>query len=154
MAFGCCMDIVSCGTVKKYKGKPAVALAQSSLTSEQQAEYDYFFLEAMRLKEKRIMVAFGLLQHCMDIHRMRLLRFMRFRSIICFSVRLPQGQEALEKGCGECADILWYSQGLASLYQQQNEWIRLSPCWNRWWYVYLPSRTPLFLSTFWTCMAD
>ena len=43
--------LVSCGTVKSTREKPAVALAQSSLTPEQQRKYDYFFLEAMRLKE-------------------------------------------------------------------------------------------------------
>ena len=35
----------------------------------QQGKYDYFFLEAMRLKEKKDYAsAFGLLQHCLDIH--------------------------------------------------------------------------------------
>ena len=61
--------LVSCGTVKNAKEKPAVVLAQSSLTPEQQRKYDYFFLEAMRLKEKKDYAsAFGLLQHCLDIH--------------------------------------------------------------------------------------
>ena len=35
--------LVSCGTVKSTREKPAVALAQSSLTPEQQRKYDYFF---------------------------------------------------------------------------------------------------------------
>ena len=53
--------------------------------------------------------------------RMRLLRFMRFSQYYMFLRQVPQGQEALEKAVANAPDNYWYSQGLASLYQQQNE---------------------------------
>ena len=120
MAFGCCMDI---GFVRKStREKPAVALAQSSLTPEQQRKYDYFFLEAMRLKEKKDYAsAFGLLQHCLDIHPNAASALYEVSQYYMFLRQVPQGQEALEKAVANAPDNYWYSQGLASLYQQQNE---------------------------------
>ena len=113
---------VSCGTVKSTREKPAVALAQSSLTSEQQRKYDYFFLEAMRLKEKKDYAsAFGLLQHCLDIHPNAASALYEVSQYYMFLRQVPQGQEALEKAVANAPDNYWYSQGLASLYQQQNE---------------------------------
>lgn len=114
--------LVSCGTVKSTREKPAVALAQSSLTPEQQRKYDYFFLEAMRLKEKKDYAsAFGLLQHCLDIHPNAASALYEVSQYYMFLRQVPQGQEALEKVVANAPDNYWYSQGLASLYQQQNE---------------------------------
>ena len=114
--------LVSCGTVKNAKEKPAVVLAQSSLTPEQQRKYDYFFLEAMRLKEKKDYAsAFGLLQHCLDIHPNAASALYEVSQYYMFLHQVPQGQEALEKAVANAPDNYWYSQGLASLYQQQNE---------------------------------
>ena len=114
--------LVSCGTVKSTREKPAVALAQSSLTPEQQRKYDYFFLEAMRLKEKKDYAsAFGLLQHCLDIHPNAASELYDVSQYYMFLRQVPQGQEALEKAVANAPDNYWYSQGLASLYQQQNE---------------------------------
>ena len=113
--------LVSCGTVKSTREKPAVALAQSSLTPEQQRKYDYFFLEAMRLKEKKDYAsAFGLLQHCLDIHPNAASALYEVSQYYMFLRQVPQGQEALEKAVANAPDNYWYSQGLASLYQQQN----------------------------------
>lgn len=114
--------LVSCGTVQSTREKPAVALAQSSLTPEQQRKYDYFFLEAMRLKEKKDYAsAFGLLQHCLDIHPNAASALYEVSQYYMFLRQVPQGQEALEKAVANAPDNYWYSQGLASLYQQQNE---------------------------------
>lgn len=114
--------LVSCGTVKSTREKPAVALAQSLLTPEQQRKYDYFFLEAMRLKEKKDYAsAFGLLQHCLDIHPNAASALYEVSQYYMFLRQVPQGQEALEKAVANAPDNYWYSQGLASLYQQQNE---------------------------------
>ena len=108
--------------MKNAKEKPAVVLAQSSLTPEQQRKYDYFFLEAMRLKEKKDYAsAFGLLQHCLDIHPNAASALYEVSQYYMFLRQVPQGQEALEKAVASAPDNYWYSQGLASLYQQQNE---------------------------------
>ena len=78
---------------KKKKVQKEEALA-SQLTEEQQRKYDYFFLEAMRMKEKKEYdAAFGLLEHVWTFTRMLLLRFTKYPSIICFSVKCRKGRQ-------------------------------------------------------------
>ena len=92
------------------------------LSAEQQRKYDYFFLEAMRMKEKNEYdAAFGLLQHCLDINPNASSALYEISQYYMFLRQVPQGQEALEKAVASAPDNYWYSQGLASLYQQQNE---------------------------------
>ena len=64
---------------KKKKVQKEEVLA-SQLTEEQQRKYDYFFLEAMR----NIVWTFT---------RMLLLRFTKYPSIICFSVKCRKGRQ-------------------------------------------------------------
>ena len=76
----------------------------------------------MRLKEKKDYAsAFGLLQHCLDIHPNAASALYEVSQYYMFLRQVPQGQEALEKAVANAPDNYWYSQGLASLYQQQNE---------------------------------
>ena len=59
--------LVSCGTSRK-QAKALSAKPVAELTPEQQRKYDYFFLEAARLKiQKDYDAAFDLLQHCLTI---------------------------------------------------------------------------------------
>lgn len=116
------LTLASCGTVRNTKEKSVAVLEQPSLTPEQQRKYDYFFLEAMRLKEKKEYAsAFGLLQHCLDIHPGASSALYEISQYYMFLRQIPQGQAALEKAVANAPDNYWYSQGLASLYQQQNE---------------------------------
>ena len=106
---------------KKKKVQKEEALA-SQLTEEQQRKYDYFFLEAMRMKEKKEYdAAFGLLEHCLDIHPNASSALYEISQYYMFLRQVPQGQAALEKAVTYAPDNYWYSQGLVSLYQQQNE---------------------------------
>lgn len=92
------------------------------LAEEQQRKYDYFFLEAMRLKEKKEYdAAFGLLQHCLDIHPTASSALYEISQYYMFLRQVPQGLAALEKAVVHAPDNYWYSQGLVNLYQQQNE---------------------------------
>lgn len=153
MAFGCCMDIGFVRNSENAKEKPAVVLAQSSLTPEQQRKYDYFFLEAMRLKEKKDYAsAFGLLQHCLDIHPNAASALYEVSQYYMFLRQVPQGQEALEKAVASAPDNYWYSQGLASLYQQQNELDKAITLLEQMAVRFPGNRTRF--SIFWTCMGD
>ena len=106
---------------KKKKVQKEEALA-SQLTEEQQRKYDYFFLEAMRMKEKNEYdAAFGLLQHCLDINPNASSALYEISQYYMFLRQVPQGQVALEQAVAFAPDNYWYSQGLVSLYQQQNE---------------------------------
>ena len=62
--------LASCGSSRKVeKQSEQVAVQEINLTPEQQRKYDYFFLEASRLKvKKEYTAAFDLLQHCLAIN--------------------------------------------------------------------------------------
>lgn len=112
--------------VKKKKDKKKKLSQEETpicqLSEEQQRKYDYFFLEAMRMKEKQQYdAAFGLLQHCLDINPNASSANYEMSQYYMFLRQVPQGQEALEKAVAGAPDNFWYSQGLVSLYQQQNE---------------------------------
>lgn len=109
---------------KKDKKKKPVACEtpEQQLSAEEQRKYDYFFLEAMRMKEKKEYdTAFGLLQHCLGIHPNASSALYEISQYYMFLRQVPQGQAALEKAVAYAPDNYWYSQGLASLYLQQNE---------------------------------
>lgn len=112
--------------VKKKKDKKKKLSQEETpicqLSEEQQRKYDYFFLEAMRMKEKQQYdAAFGLLQHCLDINPNASSALYEMSQYYMFLRQVPQGHEALEKAVAGAPDNFWYSQGLVSLYQQQNE---------------------------------
>ena len=108
------------GKKKKVRKEDKTVVLQ--LTEEQQRKYDYFFLEAIRMKEKKeYATAFGLLQHCLDINPNAPSALYEISQYYMFLRQVPQGQAALEKAVAYAPDNYWYSQGLVSLYQQQNE---------------------------------
>lgn len=116
------LALASCGTTRKTKGGSAIGLELPSLTPDQQRKYDYFFLEAMRMKQKKEYAsAFGLLEHCLDLNPNAASALYEVSQYYLFLRQVPQGQAALEKAVENAPDNFWYSQGLASLYQQQNE---------------------------------
>lgn len=113
------LAFTSCKTAQVVKKQEAPV---SQLTEEEQRKYDYFFLEAMRMKEKQEYdAAFGLLQHCLDIYPNASSALYEISQYYMFLRLMPQGQAALEKAVENAPDNFWYSQGLVSLYQQQNE---------------------------------
>lgn len=121
--------LTSCGTARTGRtAKSAKDEGDSSpigktyVTAEQQRKYDYFFLEAMRMKEKKEYdAAFGLLQHCLDINPGASSALYEVSQYYMFLRQVPQGQAALEQAVAYAPDNYWYSQGLVNLYQQQNE---------------------------------
>ena len=104
------------------KADASFLVKESLLPVEQQRKYDYFFLEAMRMKEKNEYdAAFGLLQHCLDINSNASSALYEISQYYMFLRQVPQGQAALEQAVAYAPDNFWYSQGLVGLYQQQNE---------------------------------
>ena len=121
--------LTSCGGIRSVRTAKTTAKADGAslmketlLPAEQQRKYDYFFLEAMRMKEKNEYdAAFGLLQHCLDINPNASSALYEISQYYMFLRQVPQGQAALEQAVAFAPDNFWYSQGLVSLYQQQNE---------------------------------
>ena len=89
--------LVSCGTSRKQT-KALSAKPVAELTPEQQRKYDYFFLEAARLKiQKDYDAAFDLLQHCLTINPNASSALYELAQYYLFLKQVPQGQAALEK---------------------------------------------------------
>lgn len=113
--------LVSCGTSRK-QARVVPARPVMELTPEQQRKYDYFFLEAARLKmRKKYDAAFDMLQHSLAINPNASSALYELAQYYLFLKQVPQGQAALEKAVENDPDNYWYSQGLANLYQQQGE---------------------------------
>ena len=113
-----------CTTVqgKKKKVRKEEKTVVLQLTEEQQRKYDYFFLEAIRMKEKKeYATAFGLLHHCLEINPNASSALYEISQYYMFLKQVPQGQAALEAAVENAPDNYWYNQALASLYQQQDE---------------------------------
>lgn len=73
-------------------------MKETLLSAEQQRKYDYFFLEAMRMKGKNEYdAAFGLLQHCLDINPTASSALYEISQYYMFLRQVPQGQVALEQ---------------------------------------------------------
>lgn len=104
------------------KADAAKMRQQVTLSPEQQRRYDYFFLEASRLKvKKEYDAAFDLLKHCLTINPHGAAALYEISQYYMFLKQVPQGQAALEAAVENAPDNYWYNQALASLYQQQNE---------------------------------
>lgn len=117
--------LASCASVSLKKKKPkeqTVAWVGQQLTEDEQRKYDYFFLEAIRLKQKKEYdSAFGMLQHCLALNPTAASALYEISQYYLFLRQVPQGQAAMEKAVAYAPDNYWYGQALASLYQQQNE---------------------------------
>ncbi len=111
----------SCGSSKSAR-QQALLSPVVQLAPEQQRKYEYFFLEATRLKEKQEYdAAFGLLQHCLTINPQASSALYEISQYYFYLKQVPQGQAALEKAVQNDPDNYWYSQALANLYQQQSQ---------------------------------
>lgn len=109
---------------KKKSKKPERTVTPSvpQLTEEQQRRYDYYFLEAARLKAKQEYdAAFNLLQHCLELNPNASSALYEMAQYYMFLKQKTLGQAALEKAVENAPDNYWYSQGLVNLYMQQHE---------------------------------
>ncbi len=113
--------LISCATSRQQRVKAPVERVVSELTPAQQRKYDYFFLEALRLKYlKEYDAAFEMLQHCLAIDPNASSALYEMAQYYIYLKQMPQGEAALEKAVEGAPDNYWYSQGLANFYQQQN----------------------------------
>lgn len=90
--------LISCGSSRRI-GKADVAGTRQRITlsPEQQRKYDYFFLEATRLKvKKEYDAAFDLLKHCLTIDPYAASALYEISQYYMFLKQVPQGQAALE----------------------------------------------------------
>lgn len=114
----------SCSSSSKMQKRAKLLpdAVSDTLTFEQQRKYDYFFLEATRLKSKgEYDSAFDLFKHCLDLSPSSSSALYEIAQFYLFLKQTPLGQDALEKAVANDPENYWYSQALANLYQQQEK---------------------------------
>lgn len=113
----------SCGTARRSTAQPAPGgQTTAPLAPELQRKYDYFFLEAMRLKEKKeYTAAFELLKRCLDLAPDAPSALFEIAQYYMVLNQPELGLATLEKAAANAPDNYWYNQGLATLYMQQDQ---------------------------------
>ena len=117
----------SCGTTRNRvvnTVEPKVE-EKDPLTYEQRRTYDYFFLEAVRMKQKgEYDAAFELYKHCLDIYPNSPATLYEISQFYQFLGQEEKSEDALKKAVRLDDHNFWYKQTLAAYYQNKREWVK------------------------------
>lgn len=92
------------------------------LSEEQQRKYDYYFLEAAKLKlEKKYDAGFEMLKHCLSINPYAASAHYEIGQYYLSLKQPSQVISSLEKAVLYEPQNFWYNHGLYNIYLQQNE---------------------------------
>lgn len=117
----------SCGTLKNKKShaRDAAVELKDPLTYEQCRKFDYYFLEAVRMKQKGDYdAAFQLYTHCLDIYPQSAAVLYEISQFYMFLGQEAKGEEALKQAVRSDDTNFWYKQTLASYYQSKQDWVK------------------------------
>lgn len=116
--------LISCTSSRramKPQETPWVVAGQQ-LTPEEQRKYDYFFLEATRMRAQNTYdAAFELYRHCLAIDSTAPSALYEISQYYQYMGQGNKGLECLRKAATYAPENYWYSQALASLYRQQEK---------------------------------
>ena len=117
--------LFSCGSLRKStrssKGEQLLAEVDP-LTPEERRKFDYFFLEAVKLKEKGDLdAAFEMYSHCLDIHPQSAVTLYELAKFYMFLGQQQKGEKALADAVELEPSNYWYKETLASYYQNKGE---------------------------------
>ncbi len=117
--------LFSCGSLQKSAGlskNKQGAEFVDPLTPEERRKFDYFFLEAVRLKEKGDLdAAFEMYSHCLDIHPQSAVTLYELAKFYMFLGQPQKGEKALVDAVTLEPSNYWYKETLASYYQNKGE---------------------------------
>lgn len=130
-----CISFASCvGTVAKVaknasaiktvmnSSKMLVGRQISSTLLEQQRRYDYYYLEAIRLKQlQQYDDSFTMLQHCLEINPHGAAALYEAAQYYLYLKQSKPAVEALERACAYEPQNFWYANALCTTYLQLNE---------------------------------
>lgn len=93
-----------------------------SLTPEQRRKYDYFFLEALRMKQKgNYDAAYALYNHCLDIYPSSAAALYEISRFYMYLGQTEKGEQALKQAVRSDKSNFWYKQTLAAYYEAKRE---------------------------------
>jgi len=114
----------SCVASKQSKSAQSIrpVVEKESLSPKQQQKFNYFYLEAERLKLKGdVDDAFELYQHCLEINPTSAEALSALAQFNFYLKNDSLGVAYMEKAVGYEPDNYWYCQNLAGVYQQHNK---------------------------------
>lgn len=119
--------VTSCGTLKRAKSgiKDNPIEEKDPLSYEERRKFDYFFLEAVRMKQKGDYdAAFQLYTHCLDIYPQSAAALYEISQFYMFLGQEEKGEKALIEASRSDDNNFWYKQTLASYYQSKQNWVK------------------------------
>ena len=113
--------LVSCGTTGRHAAVKPVP-EKDPLTYEQRRKFDYFFLEALRMKQKGDYdAAFELYRHCLDIYPQSAAALYEISRFYMALGQEKKGEKAMKEAVRSDETNFWYKQTLAAYYQQKRD---------------------------------
>ena len=98
VSVGVLMTLAACGTAGKQARKKQAEPEQVSLSLEERRKFDYFFLEAVRMKEKgQYDAAYELYKHCLDINPASGAALYEISQFYMYLGQEAKGEEALKQ---------------------------------------------------------
>lgn len=120
LAVGMMMMFVACGTTRKQAKRTDTGTTQHALSFEERRKYDYYFLEAVRMKEKGLYdAAFELFKHCLDINPASGAALYEIAQFYMYLGQEERGEQALKEAVRSDESNFWYKQTLASYYERK-----------------------------------
>ena len=120
VSVGVLMTLAACGTAGKQARKKQAEPEQVSLSLEERRKFDYFFLEAVRMKENgQYDAAYELYKHCLDINPASGAALYEISQFYMYLGQEAKGEEALKQAIRSDKSNFWYKQTLASYYEQK-----------------------------------
>ena len=116
------VGLAACGTSgKQAKTKSQQAeFVKDPLTPEQRRKFDYYFLEAVRMKQKgEYDAAYELYQHCLDINPTSGAALYEIAQFYMYLGQEEKGEQALKQAVSSDESNFWYKQTLASYYERK-----------------------------------
>lgn len=115
--------LFSCGSLRKSSSSERGNLSgKDPLTYEERRKFDYFFLEAVRLKEKGDLdAAFEMYSHCLQIHPTSAVTLFELAKFYMFLGQQQKGEKALADAVSLAPENYWYKETLAAYYQNKGE---------------------------------
>ena len=116
-----CM-LFSCGSSQKATVPKQDGLQLAALSPEQQRKFDYFFMEAVKLKERGSLdEAFEVYNHCLEINPTSAVTLFELSKYYMYLQQYDRGEDALVKAVALEPSNYWYKNTLAIYYQNKGE---------------------------------
>lgn len=117
--------LFSCSSLRKTSNPSKIMLSQvkvDPLSFEQRRKFDYYFHEAVRLKEMGEMdAAFDMYSHCLDIDPGSAVVLYELGKLYMYLGQTEKGESFLQKAMQTEPGNYWYKETLAGYYQRKGD---------------------------------